>query len=98
MVKAFATTSPWLDAPLEPGPEADLYRWLAATAGQPPAHSDGADLAVLQVAFPLTLVFASTTGCAPFPQAAPSHPRPSARRAGRARAASRPAPLSGSSA
>ena len=27
----------WLDTPLIDGPEADLYRWLATSAGQPDA-------------------------------------------------------------
>ena len=50
-VKAFADAlTSWLDAPLSPGPEADLYQWLAAIAGQPapPAPTQG-DLAALQV-------------------------------------------------
>ena len=69
LVESLATTlTQWLDTPLEPGPEADLYRWVAATAGHssPPAPTQG-DLAVLQVAYPVTLWFTSRTGVGPFP-------------------------------
>ncbi len=69
LVESMATTlTQWLDTPLEPGPEADLYRWVAAAAGQssPPPPTQ-ADLAILQVAYPLTLWFTSRTGVGPFP-------------------------------